>query len=108
MNPQDYAAWSHICRYAAHAPCHEKDSQAETLLKVVAAYRPDVPYVLAQYAIQLEQALFDAEEEIKLLQQKIVGACAGGVKESRHRQADGVRAPQNVLRIKPAASSKSN
>jgi len=75
---------------------------------VVVAYRPDVAYVLAQYAIQLEQSLLEAEEEIKRLEQKVISACASRVTDSPLRFTAELKEPQHGPRLKRAALSQSN
>jgi hypothetical protein len=81
MNAQSYAAWSRVCAYAARAQCTNKDPNAETLLILATRHSPDTSYALAQYAITLEDALRDAEEELKLLERLVLRArtAAGGI-----------------------------
>ncbi len=81
MNAKSYAAWSRVCAYAARAHCPNKDPNAETLLMIATRHSPDASYALAQYAITLEEALRDADEELKRLERLVLRAhtAVGGI-----------------------------
>ena len=71
MNFQEHAQLTTFLQQLTQAQPSQKDPEAEVLIRAACSRQPDASYLLVQRTLLLEQALQDAKEQIRKLQEEI-------------------------------------